>query len=66
MKNKEKELKNEAVVEEAVDEPNKKRNIKVIFTPVSIAFYFGLGYFIYRRIRNKFGKNEPEPILTTA
>ncbi|MAU10990.1 MAG: hypothetical protein CL607_14300 [Anaerolineaceae bacterium] len=66
MKDEEKELKNEETVVESAEEPKKKRSIKAIFKPLSIAFYAGIAYLVYRRIRNKTENKEPEPILTTA
>lgn len=62
---KEKALKNKETVVESAEEP-KKRSIKAIFKPLSIAFYAGIAYLVYRRIRNKAENKEPEPILTTA
>lgn len=43
----------------------KRRTIKVIFTPLSLIFYAGIGYMIYRRIRRS-QQAEPKPIIATA
>lgn len=42
----------------------KGRQIKVIFTPLSILFYAAVGYFIYKKFKdNKARKSE---VVTTA
>ncbi|QPC80897.1 hypothetical protein G4Y79_14390 [Phototrophicus methaneseepsis] len=50
--------------ETSVTEQNKKKGrlIKVIFTPLSVLFYAGVGYLIYRRLR----RQQDAPIIVTA
>ncbi len=37
----------------AKKEEGKKRSIKVIFGPLSVLFYAGVGYVIYRQVRKR-------------
>jgi len=39
----------------------KKRTVKIIFNPLSFAFYAGLGYMIYRQFRKRRVADEKLP-----
>lgn len=39
--------------EKKTEEPKKKRTVKVVFNPLSVLFYAGLGYMVYRQVRKR-------------
>ena len=58
------EVEVEAVISETEEAP-KKRRVKVIFTPLSLAFYAGIGFLVYRRVRRR-RHQEPQSVIATA
>lgn len=38
-----------------------KRRLQIIFTPISVAFYAGVGYMLYRQVRKRRNGEEQLP-----